>query len=249
MKGLFGKISFTAAILRAKITKEYKPFQVQLSVTDHCNLRCTYCYANYPIRGYKDLATDEILYIIDELASLGTRRVNIVGGEPLIRKDIGAIIDYIKDKKMECVMTSNGYLVAKKIEHVKKLDLLSISLDGEKEANDANRGKGSYEKAMVAIRIAKGKGIPLQVAAVITKDNLHSINYILSEGLKYGFSVGFSTLINQSTENSKVFPRPTDYEYREVLRYIIEMKKKGYPVLFSNKSLICPYKLAIRVSN
>ncbi len=239
MKGILNKIKFAASILTAKILKKYRPFQVQLSVTNHCNLRCNYCYANYPERTHRDIPTQDMIRIINELSETGTRRINLVGGEPLLRKDIGTIIDHIKAKGIECAMTSNGYLVPQKINDVKKLDLLCISLDGDRKANDVNRGVGSYDKAIEAIRLAKKNNIPIQVATVITKNNLNSIEYLLEEGEKIGFTVGFSTLISQSKNGNKSMPpdMPTNDEYREVLKKIISLKDKGYPVLFSKKSI------------
>ena len=117
----------------------------------------------------------EIFKIIDDLAILGTRRINLVGGEPLSRSDIGDIINYITEKNIQCALTTNGYLVPAKLEYVKKLNVLCVSLDGEKIENDANRGEGSFEKAFNAIMTAKEHEIPVQVACVITKKNLYSI--------------------------------------------------------------------------
>ncbi|WP_347273857.1 radical SAM protein [Candidatus Kuenenia sp.] len=239
MSEFWNKISFGIDVLKAKMSGQYKPFQVQLSVTNRCNLKCSYCYANYPERTHKELTTDNLFYIIDELKKIGTKRINLVGGEPLLRKDIGKIIDHIKAKGIECVMTSNGYMVSKKINDVKKLDLLCISLDGNREANDANRGKGSYDMAIGAIKLAKENHIPFQVATVITKNNLNSIEYVLEKGKELGFSVGFSTLISQTVHGKKSVPQdmPTDDEYKQILKRLIELKEKGYPVLFSKKSL------------
>lgn len=239
MSGLLKNIKFFFSILRSRVTKDYRPYQVQLTVTDHCNLSCSYCYANYPERGHPDLTTEEIFRIIDELAELGTRRVNLVGGEPLMRKDIGAIIDRIKERGLECAMTTNGYLVGKRLEDVKKLDSLAISLDGDKAANDANRGEGSFDAAMKAIQVAAANKVPLQVATVLTKKNMESVEFLLKLGKEYGFSVGFSTLISQSVDGVKETPEdiPTDEEYREVIRKIEGLSSEGYPVLFSNKTL------------
>lgn len=239
MKGIGSKIRFASAIMKAKLLGEYRPFQVQLSVTDNCNLRCTYCYANYPERGHKNIGTEQVFRIIDELAELGTIRINLVGGEPLLRKDIGEIIDHIKGRGIACAMTSNGYLVRAKIDDVRKLDMLCVSLDGDKEANDANRGEGSYDMAMEAIHLARENNIPLQVATVITKNNLNSMEYLLEMGKELDFPVGFSTMISKTVDHKKDVPpdMPTDQEYRQAIKKILEFKKRGYPVLFSRKTL------------
>ena len=92
MKSFIDKARFSSNILKSKVLYQLIPLQAQPTVTDHCNLRCVYYYANYPARGHKDLSIVEIFKIIDDLAILGTRRINLVGGEPLSRSDIGDII-------------------------------------------------------------------------------------------------------------------------------------------------------------
>jgi len=239
MKELLWQAKFGIDLVSARIFKRYIPFQVQLSITDKCNLRCSYCYARYHDRGYADLPLESLGKIIDELARLGTKRVNLVGGEPLLRGDVTDIIDRIRSHGMKTAMTSNGYLVPAKIDTVKKLDLICISLDGGKEAHDKCRGPGSFEAAMKAVETARAEGIPLQVAAVITKYNINSIDQLMAMGRKYGFAIGFATLINQTQGGVKVPPEmiPSDSEYRDVLGHIIDLKKRGYPVLFSAASL------------
>lgn len=234
-----GKVSFAVDILRIKLTKKYRPLQVQITLTNRCNIECGYCYAQYPNREHKDLTTPQMLKLIDELAILGTRRINLVGGEPLLRKDIALLVDHIKSKKIQVVMTTNGYLIPQKLETVKKLDLLTVSLDGDKESNDKNRAEGCYDKAMEGISLAKQNGIPLQVSCVITKNNLDSILYVLQKGKEIGFSVGFTTLIAQTVDGKKVVPpyMPTDQEYRDIFAKIIGWKEEGYPVLFSKQTL------------
>ncbi|HVP12476.1 MAG TPA: radical SAM protein [Phycisphaerae bacterium] len=239
VQGTWSKFRFGWPILRAKITGRPVLFQVQFTLTNHCNLRCAYCYADYPHRPAPDLPTEEIHRIIDDLHSVGTRRVNLVGGEPLVRNDIGEIVDHAKAKGLECAMTTNGYFVARRIETVRKLDLLCVSLDGPPAAHDRCRGEGSHAPAMEAIELAADNGIPLQVACVLTRFNLDCIEYLLDMGKRLGFAVGFSTLITAAGSNGSGRPEylPTDAEYREALERILGYKAQGYPVLFSRKSL------------
>ena len=79
--------------------KKRVPLIVNYQVTTLCNLRCIYCYADlHSPKEERDLSTAEIFREIDELYGLGTRWIRLMGGEPLMRDDIGAIIDYIKKK-------------------------------------------------------------------------------------------------------------------------------------------------------
>jgi len=67
---------------------------LRLSVTDRCDLRCSYCMPS----GFRDfeephdwLTFDEIERVIRLFSELGTRRIRLTGGEPLVRKDLSAL--------------------------------------------------------------------------------------------------------------------------------------------------------------
>jgi MoaA/NifB/PqqE/SkfB family radical SAM enzyme len=238
-RGTWSKFTFGLPILRAKVTGRPIPFQVQFTLTNRCNLKCSYCYADYPNRPSQELTTAQVFTVIDQFVALGTRRFNLVGGEPMIRQDLEQIIDHIKGQGAQCAMTTNGYYARRRLPALEKLDLLCVSLDGQRQAHDACRGAGSYDQAIEAIRLAREVGTPLQIACVLTKHNLNSIEYLLEMGRQVGFSVGFSTLISKTGTSAQERPPylPTDEECRRALRRIINLKKQGYPVLFSQESL------------
>lgn len=225
-------------LLKSKCTNKTVPFLLQFSVTNRCNLKCRYCYAKYYERKQKDLPKSEIFKIIDGAYSIGTVRINLVGGEPLIRRDIGEIISYIHDKGIECALTSNGFLVAEKIEEIKKLDSLCLSLDGDEEANDYNRGTGSFNKLMEAINIAKKYKIKIQIATVLTVQSIKSIDFLVNLAGDKGFMIGFTTPITQSSDGKTIAIEnlPADDELRCAIEKIINLKKNGAPILFSKES-------------
>lgn len=237
MKSLGSKIGFGLSILKNRALKRYVPYQMQISLTNACNLKCSYCYAMYPEREDKDLETKDLFKLIDEMAELGTKRINLVGGEPLLRKDIGQIVDHIKSKGIQCAMTTNGYMIPHKINEISKIDLICLSLDGDKEATDTNRAVGCYDRVMKAMEILKEKKIPYQVSSVLTTKSIPSFKTILDMAKRDGFSVGFTTMIEQTIDGKKVAPPnlPTDEEYRKILQQILDWKAEGYPVLFSDK--------------
>ena len=71
---------------------------LRVSVTDRCNLRCTYCM---PAEGVKllshhdILSFEEIVIVVKEAVSLGITKVRITGGEPLVRKGIISLVEQI----------------------------------------------------------------------------------------------------------------------------------------------------------
>ena len=199
-----------------------------------------YCRKKSGIKGIK-----EIKKIIKGLGKLGTKRMSLVGGEPLLRTDIDQIINYIKKNRMECALTSNGYLLPDMLDKVKKLDLLVLSLDGREKNHDSGREKGSWKKTMKALKIACKNKIPLQISTVISKENLNDLVWLAKLGEKFKLWIAFTPLINQSQENIKMpISRllPTDKQYHQVFKQIIRLKRKGARFLFPEKV----YRMALK---
>lgn len=232
--GVLKGLGFGMDIVKARLLRRRVPFLVQFSITNHCNARCNYC--NYYEQYEEEMTTKEIFSILDQLAELGTKRINIYGGEPLVRKDIGQIIDYVRSRGMGCALISNGYLVPARINEIKNLTKLNLSLDGTREANDANREKGSFDKVMRAIEVATRAGIPLMTNFPLTQYNVHpkQIDFLLNLAEKYNYKVSILLLKLESVVSSdaKNFVAG-DEDLRRALRKIISEKKKGRPVLLS----------------
>jgi MoaA/NifB/PqqE/SkfB family radical SAM enzyme len=154
------------AIIKNRLLGARQPLSVSYTVTNRCNKKCAYCKV-WDTKE-KELGTEEALGIIDELGEMGCQRLGLTGGEPLLRKDIGEIIGRAKEKGIFTGLVTNGSLVPKRIEELKELDLLQVSLDGPKEVHDKHRGKGAYKEAIKAIRIARENDMRVWVTTVLT---------------------------------------------------------------------------------
>lgn len=235
--GLLNKTGFLRNLAIGKLLNKNIPLTVIFNITDRCNLRCLYCYGGYYCRGKSELPLIKVLGIIDELRGMGCKRISFGGGEPLLREDIDKIVDYVKQKNMECVINSNGYLVPYKINTLKKLDVLCLSIDGDERANDAYRGKGSFKKAMEAIECASRHNVAIHTNTVIHRGNLDSIEFILELARQYNFLAEFNLAIAYLLEEDKgVDYKCNDFEIRSALRKIIRYKNEGHNILFSRKA-------------
>lgn len=233
--------NFVAEVLRANITKRWYPLSVTLTVTNRCNLKCIYCYGSYFTRDIKDFPTKFWFDLIDELDGMGTRLIQLEGGEPLLRDDIGELVNYVKSKNILCRMNSNGYLVPRKIERIKDLDSLCISLDGDEESNDKNRGKGCYKKVIEAIKTARKHGLPVLTSTVLTQNNIENgaIEHILSLAREFGFGAQFNFLYEQTTDNTDdPACRVGEDAIKRAIIELIDYKKKGWPVFYSTATYI-----------
>ncbi|MCU0666218.1 MAG: radical SAM protein [Candidatus Omnitrophica bacterium] len=229
---IFSKVGIFSSILNIAFTKKSIPLTVHINVTNTCNLKCSYCYGTYDKRDTKDFTTEQLLALIDELKSLGTKIINLGAGEPLMRKDIEQVIDYIRKNGIECHMNTNGHLVPQRLSAVKKLNTLCISLDGDEQSHDLYKGKGSYRKVIEAIDLAKKNNINVHTSTMISKYNVHAIEHILDLAKEKKFFVQFLLPFFQSNQDFLA----SREDYKNALRKIIDYKKKGYPVFFSKQA-------------
>ncbi len=109
---------------------------LRLSVTDRCNLRCAYCM---PEMDYVWLPREDMLHfeeisrLVDVFMSLGVNHIRLTGGEPLLRRDLGTLVDMLAGKEglNDLALTSNGILLADQIDELKAAGLrrVTVSLD------------------------------------------------------------------------------------------------------------------------
>lgn len=233
---IINRALFLARLVKGRLLKKNIPLEVVLNLTNRCNFRCIYCYGPYYDNPKADFTTEQIFKLIDELADLGTKSITLGGGEPLCRPDISEIIDYVKSKKIECGMNTNGSLISERVEAVKKLDLICVSLDGDKAANDANRGEGTYEKIMAGIKAAQAAGIIVHTNTVLTKNNINKIENIACQAKELGLKTELNLPFYQTSANkNNPALNLSDDECRAAINKIIELKKQGYPIMFSEK--------------
>lgn len=216
-------------LIKARLFKKKIPLSVILSVTKKCNQSCKYCNIWKTNKG--EMTTKQILKLIDELAELGTYRINLFGGEPLLREDIGVLIKHGKEKGIMMTMDTNGSLVPKKIEEIRDLDSILISLDGLEEIHDRQRGKGAYKEAIKAIKTVRNLKLHLTTLTVLTKYNLDQVDFILRQAERFGYFARFTHLMLMPETDSHIKELiPAKQDYQKAIQEIIEYKKKGRPI-------------------
>jgi cyclic pyranopterin phosphate synthase len=139
---------------------------LRISVTDRCNLRCTYCMpkAGIRLKSHADiLPYEKIVSIAAAASQMGIRKIRLTGGEPLVRKNIAFLVRELKRIPgiSEISMTSNGMLLDLLAGELKQagLNRLNISLDtldpGKYRQITRN---GDIERVFAGIRAARQAG-------------------------------------------------------------------------------------------
>ena len=108
---------------------------LRVSVTQRCNLRCSYCHREgqeLPVEGKAiEMTPDEIARLVRIAVNLEIRNVKLTGGEPLVRKDITEIVSKIGEisSVKDFSMTTNGTLLAKYAEELHEAGLKRVNVN------------------------------------------------------------------------------------------------------------------------
>jgi cyclic pyranopterin phosphate synthase len=104
---------------------------LRISLTDHCNFRCSYCMPVEEMEWMpqsKLMSAQEIVKLAEVFVSLGVKKIRLTGGEPLVRKDFGQILEELARLPVELTMTTNGILIPQYLEALKKAGVRSINV-------------------------------------------------------------------------------------------------------------------------
>jgi GTP 3',8-cyclase len=149
---------------------------LRISITDRCNLRCSYCM---PEKGIRLIPHDEILRyeeiheVVKEAATLGIDKVRITGGEPLVRKGVDSLVAMISGTPgiRELTLTTNGILLGEYAHKLAAAGLhrVNISLDTVDPVKYYTITRGGYLHAVMrGIEAAREAGLtPIKINCVV----------------------------------------------------------------------------------
>ena len=172
---------------------------VRLSVTDRCDFRCVYCMSEEMTFLPRDevLSLEEIALLARAFVELGVEKIRLTGGEPLVRRDIGKLVDEIGalEGLKDFSMTTNGAGLAKHAAQLKGAGMsrLNISLDSlDPERFKALTRTGDLNKVIAGIRAAREEGFRIKLNAVVLKGrNDHEVVSLVEFAREEGLDISF----------------------------------------------------------
>ncbi len=172
---------------------------LRLSLTDRCNLRCTYCM---PAEGLdwlpspELLTDDELLRLVGVFASMGVRTVRLTGGEPLLRRGLPGLVARLSELGLSLSLTTNGLGLARQAQALRDAGLsrVNVSLDTLRperflELTRRNR----FADVVDGLRAAKLAGLdPVKVNTVLMRGvNDDEAADLLAWALEHGYALRF----------------------------------------------------------
>jgi cyclic pyranopterin phosphate synthase len=184
---------------------------LRISVTDRCNLRCTYCmpkaaFANHAFLAQNDLLTfDEIEHLARLFISRGVRKIRLTGGEPLMRPHLEDLVTRLARLPGldELALSTNGLLLAEKADALRAagLERINLSLDA---IDDGVFGE------------INGMGRPATSV-------LHGLDAALAAGLR----VKVNMVVERGVNEAQILPMARHFETRGVPLRFIEFMDVG----------------------
>ncbi len=173
---------------------------VRVSVTDRCDLRCSYCMPKH-FRDFHEpeewLSFDEIERVIAAFTRLGTRRVRLTGGEPLVRKDLPTLAAQLSALPGldDLSLSTNCTRMSKHASELKAAGIsrINVSLDSLDTKKFKQLTGGKLEKVLDGLMAAKQAGLdPIKVNMVLMKDiNEDEVESMVNFCIEHGFTLRF----------------------------------------------------------
>lgn len=216
-----------------------RPLKLIFYPTFRCNSKCKYC-GLWRTR-WHEMSTEEVKRALNEFSEAGTLSITLLGGEPLLRSDIGEIINHCKKLGFSITLITNGRLIKWKINEIRAVDYLFVSIDGPREINDKLRGQGSFESALKGIQIAKENGIETHISATLSKENVgnafYGVKFLLHLAKELGCNVEFTPVYSDLFNRLDRKKLLSKNECKKAVEFLKNYKKQEGIVLDSYSRL------------
>jgi len=153
---------------------------LRISVTDRCNFRCVYCMPkevygrDHRFLDRRELLTfEEITRLATVFAGLGTRKLRITGGEPLVRRDLEQLVGMLAPLGLDLTLTTNASLLAAKAQALAAAGLHRITVSLDSLDDDVFRAMNDVDfpvaRVLDGIAAARAVGLPVKVNVVVKR--------------------------------------------------------------------------------
>jgi MoaA/NifB/PqqE/SkfB family radical SAM enzyme len=201
-----------------------KPLQCSLYVTDRCNLDCAYCTEYDNSRPHP--SQDDLKKWIRKIRELGTMRIALVGGEPLVHPNIVEIVRYCRELGFATSLTTNGFLLTPKLVTELEdagLQVMQISVD---RMTPSPITKKSFKTILPKLDYFRNSRISLHITGVICADTLPESRAVLETGLSRGIPTEVRLVHADPLNRFRVDRGPRE-ELERFIDSMIERKRRG----------------------
>lgn len=169
--------------LALKVGEKNIPIGASFELTYACNQRCLHCYQPSHERVSKELTTDQIKDVLDQLVEAGCLFLALTGGEPLMREDFWQIAEHAHERSFAMTLQTNGTLLSPAaINRLRELNFLQvhISLLGVREDthDKITRCPGSFKRAVTVAEALREAKLTVILKITLMKENVGELEQV-----------------------------------------------------------------------
>jgi MoaA/NifB/PqqE/SkfB family radical SAM enzyme len=225
-------LTYAASLLSFAVDGAPRPFSAAFNVTDRCNLRCEYC--NFSSFAGPELDVPHIAVLFDRLHGMGVRRLGVVGGEPLVRKDIGEILRLARRRGFFISVSTNLTLYHRFAGVLDPADLIFTSLDGDRATHERSRGEGSHDGVIEAIRALAAAGKSIVGICVARRGDVEQARALIEQARALRIRMHFQPQCLDTKISRGSLPKDATPEtLRKFWLELVRMKEAGLPIASS----------------
>ena len=215
-----------------KFLKTSKNSVLIWSLSNRCNLDCSYCGLPNLKTEKEDLYGDQLISYLDLAIENGLKIISITGGEPMLHPDFERFVRHCYENNVLVSVNTNGILVKKKINFLKDYCYqVVISIDGPEHIHDLHRGKGSFDVARNAIKILNKECVKTHATCVITNDNINELSSILDFAKRNKIKIGIQPVTDLKLSGEDCSSSLSNSSKIKLVDALIEHKKSKNNVI------------------
>lgn len=182
------------------------PFEAQFELTYHCNLSCCHCNI-VADSDKKELTTEEVYSILDQLSETGCLVVIFTGGELFTRPDIFDILTYSKNKGFYITILTNGTLITPKVaDYLQDIGINTVGISfygGTTETfENITCVPGSFNRCLQGIKLLQNRNIRIVLKMMVMSLNLKEFESVKGFARERGISFRYSYIIMPNFDGS-----------------------------------------------
>jgi radical SAM protein with 4Fe4S-binding SPASM domain len=199
------EISYAQLLQESGALSRRLPLDGTVETTFRCNLNCVHCYVNEAAGDRsareRELSTERLLRLVDEIVEEGCLELLITGGEALLRPDFPEVYLHALGRGLRVTVFTNGTLVTEKMAELFATHgpaYVEISLYGmtRETYEKVTRIPGSFDKCLEGIRRLHARGVPLKLKTMALEWNRHEIAAMRDFAQELGVEFRHDTLLN-----------------------------------------------------
>jgi len=166
-----------------------------LFITTKCNLSCRHCSVR------EDPGREMPLDMMKKIVDYGPRKVNIMGGEPLLYSHLDDLLEIFNG--VQITVQTNGLLVPKRIKFLENVRQVICSVEGMEKNTNFIRGKGVFKKVINSVKMLKDSGISVLLRSSLFEGNLSDVPDLIDLARKLDVGLYFYPMLGEPSLNTE----------------------------------------------